>query len=226
LTALNDEQEQHRVFVNLANVHAALGDRATALSDVDRAAKLLPDDPAAACERQKLLALVYYFTRDFPRAAIESEKAVDMARAAGFNYEVMVNLHNMGDVLVHCGDMPRAYGAIRQSLALCDEGGYERLGNYNRMFIAFLDGIAGTSDGEQALRKGIAYAEAREFTWDVIGGRALLAKLLERRGNEVAAHNEFERVRDIALAAGHRFVAEDCDIALDRLDRTRLDATS
>ena len=77
-----------------------------------------------------------------------------MAREMGIGYEVMLNLHNLGDILVHLDDLPRAYGAIRQSLALCEESGYERLANYNRMFLAFLDGIQGTVDGEKLLAAG------------------------------------------------------------------------
>ena len=85
------------------------------------------------------------------------------ARELGITYEVMLNLHNLGDILVHTGDLPRAYGAIRQSLALCEECGYERLANYNRMFLAFLDGVQGTVDGEKLLRQGIAYAESKRL---------------------------------------------------------------
>jgi hypothetical protein len=120
-------------------------------------------------------------------------------------------------VLVHLEDMPRAYGAFRQSLALCEEFGYERLGNYNRMFLAFLDGLQGTVDGEKLLRQGIAYAEGKAFTWDVIGGRALLAKLLHRRGQLGAARQEYKKTHEIAVGAGHRLVADDCEVALQQL---------
>ena len=66
----------------------------------------------------------------------------------------MLNLHNLGDILVHLDDLPRAYGAIRQSLALCEEFGYERLANYNRMFLAFLDGIQGDGRRREAPAPG------------------------------------------------------------------------
>ena len=178
----------------------------------------------AQLERTKVRALVDYFTRDFRSAALHTEKAIDMAREMGIGYEVMLNLHNLGDILVHLDDLPRAYGAIRQSLALCEESGYERLANYNRMFLAFLDGIQGTVDGEKLLRQGIAYAESKDFTWDVIGGRVLLANLLHRRGQLEAAREEYERTRALAVAAGHRLVVDDCDIALQKLEPTTRDA--
>ena len=130
----------------------------------------------------------------------------------------MLNLHNLGDILVQLDDLPRAYGAIRQSLALCEESGDERFANYNRMLLAFLDGIPGTADGEKLLRQGIAYAESKDFTWDVIGGRLLLAKLLRRCGRFEAAVREFQKTRLLAVGAGHRLVVDDCEAALAQLD--------
>jgi hypothetical protein len=67
------------------------------------------------------------------------------------------------------------------------------------------------------LRRGIAYATRKEFTWDVIGGRLLLANLLQRRALDGAAREEYERTRQLAIDAGHRLVADDCEIALDSL---------
>ena len=221
-----DPAERHRVALHLAQSHAGMGDRATALASLVEAELVLPHDRMAILERTKVRALVDYFTRDYRSGALHCEKVIDMAREMGIGYEVMLNLHNLGDMLIHLDDLPRAYGAIQQSLALCDEFGYERLANYNRMFLAFLDGIQGTVDGEALLRQGIAYAESKDFTWDIIGGHVLLAKLLQRGGQLHAARDEYERTRALALAAGHRFVAEDCDLALQRLEPTTPNASS
>jgi hypothetical protein len=139
---------------------------------------------------------------------------VDLARSLGVAYEIMVNLHNLGDVLIRLNDYARAYGALQQSLALCDEGGFERLGNLNRAFLAYLDAVAGDGNAEQLLRQGIRYAEANEFTWDVLGSRALLAQLLQRRGEVGAARVEFEKLREMARAAGNLLVLDDCEAAL------------
>jgi eukaryotic-like serine/threonine-protein kinase len=213
----SNDQERHRVALNLAQARAALGDRTTALESLKEAEQLLPDDAAAAVERTRVRALVDHFTRDFRSAALHCEKAIEMGRELGLTYEVMVNLHNLGGSLVYLDDLPRAYGAFQQSLALCEESSYERLANYNRMFLAFLDGLQGTADGAKLLGQGIAYAESKDFTWDVIGGRALLAKLLHRRGSPEAAREAYEKARALALAAGHNLVADDCDGALASL---------
>jgi serine/threonine protein kinase/tetratricopeptide (TPR) repeat protein len=212
-----DSKEKHRVALHLAQAHGGLGDRRTALASLREAEQLLPDDRMAVLERTKVRALVDYLTGDFRSAALQSEKAIDMGREMGIAYEVMLNLHNLGDILVHLEDLPRAYGAIRQSLALCEESGFERLANYNRMLLAYLDGLQGTVDGERLLRQGIAYAEGKNFMWDVIGGRALLAKLLYRSGRYEAAREEYEMTRTLAVAAGHRLVVDDAEQALRKL---------
>jgi len=53
----------------------------------------------------------------------------------------------------------------------------------------------------------------------VVGGRRLLAKLLRRLGQRGAARDEYEKARDLAVLAGHRLVADDCEKALDDLGR-------
>ncbi len=213
----SDDEEKHQIALHLAQASAGLGDRVTALASLAEAERLLPGDATGAAERMKVRALVDYFTRDFVSAALNGQKAIEMGRALGLTYEVMLNLHTLGDTLVHLDDLPRAYGAFQQSLALCDECGYERLANYNRMFLAFLDGLQGAPDAARLLRQGIAYAESKDFIWDVIGGRALLARLLHRGGLLEAAGEQYEKAKALAVKAGHRLVADDCEEALGRL---------
>jgi tetratricopeptide (TPR) repeat protein len=213
----SNDQEKHRVAIHLAQARAALGDRTTALESLREAEQLLPDDASATVERTRVRALVDHFTRDFRSAALHCEKAIEMGRELGLTYEVMVNLHNLGGSLVYLDDLPRAYGAFQQSLALCEESSYERLANYNRMFLAFLDGLQGTADGAKRLEQGIAYAESKDFTWDVVGGRALLAKLLHRRGTPEEAQVAYERAHALATSAGHKLIADDCERALSAL---------
>jgi tetratricopeptide (TPR) repeat protein len=191
-----------------------MGDPTAAMRHFDRAVSLLPSEPTLMCERHKLRALIDYFARDFRAAALHSEKAIDMARELGLQYEVAVNLHNLGDILVHIQDYARAYGAIKQSLALCDELGHDRLGSHNRMFLAFLDGLAGDLDADRTLWQGIRYAEANEFIWDLLGGRLLLARLLEHRADLDGARLEYQKLRELARSANNRLIADDCATAL------------
>jgi serine/threonine protein kinase/tetratricopeptide (TPR) repeat protein len=209
-----DKGEEHRVQMGLAQGRAAIGDRRAALAHLAKAEALLPQDPTAQCEREKLRGFIEYFARDFRASAAASERAIDKARALGLTYEVAVNLHNLGELLVRLEDFARAYGALQQSLALCDEAGFERLASHDRMFLAYLDALAGDADAEKTLLQGIRYAEAHDFTWDVISGRSLHAQLLQRRGDLAGARSEYERLLGIAQGAGNKLVVEDAEIAL------------
>jgi tetratricopeptide (TPR) repeat protein len=209
-----DKGEEHRVQVGLAQGHAALGSHRAALEHLAKAETILPSDAAAQCEREKLRGFIEYFARDFRASAAASERAIDKARALGLTYEVAVNLHNLGELLIRLADFARAYGAMQQSLALCDEAGYERLASHDRMFLAFLDALAGDTEADKTLAQGIRYAEANDFTWDVISGRSLLAQLLQRKGDVGGARIEYEKLLSIAQAAGNKLVAEDAETAL------------
>ena len=219
-TAEGDKQEEHKILTNLAQAHAALGDRAAATQALERAEQLLPKDSAAACERQKLRGLVHFFLRDFRRASGEIEKAIDVARALGLTYEVAVNRHNLGDVLIRLDDDARAYGALQQSLALCEEYAFERLTQHNKMLLAYLAGCKGDVEGDRQLDQGIGYAEANEFWWDVISGRMLRARLLQRRGKHEEAKHAFHSLRALAKTNGHRMVVDECDAALAEYAKT------
>jgi tetratricopeptide (TPR) repeat protein len=217
VTPGDNKLEEHKLVVSLAQTNAAMGDHAAAMRHFARLEPLLPTEPTAICERHKLLALIWYFASDFRAAALHSEKAIDTARELGLHYEVAVNLHNLGDILVHLEDHARAYGAVKQSLALCDELGFDRLASHDRMFLAYLDGLKGDADADKVLLQGIRYAEANEFTWDVLGGRLMLAKLLEHRGDTDSARLEFQKLRDLARSAGNRLVADECVAALRQM---------
>ena len=207
-------EDEHKLHVSLAQVHAAMGDRRESLVHLQKAEVLLPGDATAACEREKLRATIDYFARDFREAALTFERAIDKARALGLTYEVAVNLHNLGDVLVRLGDFARAYGALQQSLALCEESSFERLASHDRMFLAFLDALAGDLDAEKTLVQGIRYAEANDYKLDEIGGRSLYAQLLQRRGDIDGARVELEKLKTLARTAGNAMAAEDAEMAL------------
>ena len=72
---------------------------------------------------------------------------------------------------------------------------------------------------EKQLHLGIAYAEAHDFTWDVLTGRWLLAKVHLRKDERVAARAEYEKLRSLARGVGNRLVEGDCDEALAFIPR-------
>ncbi len=85
------------------------------------------------------------------------------------------------------------------------------------MFLAFLDALAGDGEAEPVIVQGIRYAEANDFTWDVLGGKRLLGRLYAHRGQEDAARLEYQRLRELARAAGNRLIADDSAAALRSL---------
>jgi tetratricopeptide (TPR) repeat protein len=223
VTTDGDKRQEHKIMLHRAQAHAGLGDRRSALVALSRAEQLFPNDSTAAAERQKIRGLTDYFSKDFRAAVLACERAVEMARDLGIAYEVAINLHNLGDSLVHLEDFPRAYGAFRQSIELCDEVGFERLSNHNRMYLAFLDGAAGDTKAEDILRNGIRYAETHDYTWDAVNGGALLAQLLRRRGDIESATIEFSKTRETARAVGNRLLADECDTALREIAAKKSD---
>ncbi len=214
VTTDGDKRQEHKLLLHRAQAHAGLGDRRSALVALSRAEQLFPDDAASACERQKIRGLTDYFSRDFRAAVASCERAVEMARDLGIAYEVAINLHNLGDSLMHLDDFPRAYGAFHQSIEICDEVGFDRLANHNRMYLTFLDGESKDTKAEDVLRAGIRFAEAHDYTWDAVNGGALLARLLRDRGQIEAAVAELTKTRETAREIGNRLLADECDTAL------------
>src|SRR5262249_29641803 len=53
VTVEGDKNEEHKIMLNLAQAHAAIGDKRSALTYLDRAGQLVSQDSTAACERQK-----------------------------------------------------------------------------------------------------------------------------------------------------------------------------
>jgi hypothetical protein len=215
---VSDDRDKHRVALHLATAHAAAGDRAAAIAKLSEAELLLPDDRMAAVERVKTRAMVDQLTSDARSAVLHSEMAIDMSRELGLTYDVMINLHLLGSALLRLDDAPRAHAAIRESLALCQENGYERYANYNRMYAAYFEGLQGAADTERLLLQGISYAESKSFVSDVLGGRILLARWLQRHGRSDDARADYERAAASAAASGYRRIAEECHAAIRKLD--------
>jgi hypothetical protein len=152
--------------------------------------------------------------------------AIDMSREMGLTYDVMTNLHVLGSALLRLDDAPRAHAAIRESLALCQENGYERFANFNRMYVAFFEGVEGSPETARLLGQGISYAESRSFVSDAVTGRILLARWTHRHGRVEDARVEYERAAAAASLAGYRRIADECEAALRKLDGAYGELTS
>jgi tetratricopeptide (TPR) repeat protein len=175
--------------------------------------------PAAAeiafvCERAKVRQVVALMSRNFAEAIRAGQTAVELAREAGLNYEIAINLHLLGEGLLRAGELPRAYAAFQQSAALCEETGEERLLVHDRSFLAFLDGTSDFEGACRTLEEAIAYAHAHRYVRDEVNARYLLACLRRDNGQYVEARAEFERCQRLARSVGLGIVVEDCSNAL------------
>jgi serine/threonine protein kinase/predicted ATPase len=211
---LDDDAKSHRVCMGLALCYAASGSEARAEEVVTIATRLAsPDDVVLACERAKLEQLIAIFGRDYPRAIEKGQHAVALAREAGLDYEVAVNLHILGEALFRNHELPAAYASFKQSSALCEEIAAERVLVHNRSFLAYLDASADYPSAARALAESIAYAHAHHYAWDEVNARYLLARLLRDQA-QPEARAEFEKCRELAQSVGFRLLADDCLAAL------------
>jgi tetratricopeptide (TPR) repeat protein len=218
--------QRHAVAVAAASALASLGDRVAALDMVTVAESLLPEDKMAAVECLKARAMVDAFTGDLRSAALHCEMASDVAREAGLSYEVTLNLVRLGEVLAECGELARAYGAVRQAIEIAEDTGFERLANGARMLLALLDGLQGMPDAEKLLAQGVAFAEGRFFLSDALSGRMWLARLLRERGRLGQAAAEYDKALSLAARTGRSSVARECEKALRGLGGTTPTATT
>lgn len=213
-----DGLEQHRMFVARAQALGGAGEHAHALAELERAAEHAPaDDVALACERAKVRAAIFGFSREWRACARAAAEAAEQGRAAGLAYEVAVNRHNEGEALLRGGELPRAYAALQASLAVADEIGADRVANLDILMLAYLDALGGSEAARRRLGERLAQAEAQNFTWDVLTGRYLLGKLLAQSGDVPGARRELELARKMAEQTGNELLLGDCQEELDLL---------
>jgi serine/threonine protein kinase/tetratricopeptide (TPR) repeat protein len=217
-----DEREQHRLLVAGAQALGGAGDHVRALAVLEQASELAPpEDVALACERAKVRATIFGFSRDWRACALAAAEAAEQGRAAGLLYEVAVNRHNQGEALLRGGELPRAYAALQASLAVADEIGADRIANLNTLMLAYLDALGGSEAARGRLGERLAHAEAQNFTWDVLTGRYLLGKLLAQTGDLPGARRELELARKMAEQTGNALLLGDCNEELGRLEVAR-----
>ncbi len=216
LDTIPPSQAQRAVLIK-AQTHAISGERDRALALLSR----LPPTEELAQEAQleKLRALTHFFARDFEASAAASTRGAELARRSGLPFETALHLHNLGDVLLHLGDYPRAYAALQQSLALCEQHHADRLAQQNRMYIGYLDARQGLPGGEALLRDAIEQARGQGYLWDVLNGRYLLARLLEDMGLPRAAAIEFDACRALAHESQNALIEDECLRAAERIAR-------
>ena len=209
-----------RELQSVALARATSGDRAGALEALSRSeAAAAPGDRVAEAARAKLLAMIELYAGDFRAAARACERALELDRALGLRFDGVVNLHNLAYACVRLGEHERARSLFAESLERADEAGYDRVAASNRMFLAYLDGVAGAGDARERLQALIARAEEQGYWHDVLQGRWAAAMLLKNARNDALARREFEDLLELSVRLGDPLLEKDARAWLDRVDR-------
>ncbi len=214
-------RERHRLLLTRAQALASVERHDDALDALELAAALGADsEPISAGERARTRAIIHAFRGDWQASADASEEAAEHGRSAGLTREVAANLHNQGEALIRLGDLARGYAALHASLAVAEESGSDRIANFDRLFLAYLDALDGLPGADEMLARCMALAADRGWTLDHLTGRFLLGKLLASRGELEAAQKELCAVRARALELENRPLARDCSYELELFEPT------
>jgi eukaryotic-like serine/threonine-protein kinase len=174
-----DEDEAYGLEIGRAAVFGAMGQQVLALQHLDRAAQLAsPDDRARQVELEKERGLIAYGIGDFARAVPAFEREAALCQAAGFTYERVVALHNMGDSLMLAGDTKAAERVFAEATELADRHHLLRLASLNRMYLAYLRASGRVAEAIGEIRAAIRRIEASGEPGDALNGQCLVAKLL------------------------------------------------
>ncbi|MBK7399499.1 MAG: hypothetical protein IPJ34_25375 [Myxococcales bacterium] len=216
-------REQYDVLISLSQATAAIGGEGAterALAQLEKAADVaarIGDTVLLEAERAKARVLIHCFCRDWAEGAKCAQKAADRAREVGLLYETAINLHNLGDCLLHLSDHAAAYAAFQQSLVLAEEGGHDRLVAINRGPILYLDAIGGDATALHRLREINQWNHQRGYAWDEMNTRYLLGLVHVARKEEQAARMELDAARALAVQLQMTGIVLDCDEAFAKL---------
>lgn len=211
-------REQHRMLLTSAQALASTDRFDEAFAALKSAAEVAtPSDAALACQRARTRAVVCGFCGDWQGCADASEEAAEQGREAGLIREVAANLHNLGEASIRLGDLARGYAALQSSLSLAEGASLQRIANFDRLLLAYLDALDDLPRADEIFEERLSEATRRGWTLDRLTGRYLLGKLMARRGDRERARRELEAVRDQALCAENRPLSRDCEHELAAL---------
>ncbi|MBK8169117.1 MAG: protein kinase [Sandaracinaceae bacterium] len=219
---LGDLPAQIRCLIPLSLAFASSGDSAAAFRTLGEArdlAKLAPDR-FTDCELLKFESLLCFYAEDHERSIECAQKALDLAKEYGFDYECAVNAHNIGEAYLRLADFKRAFASLRYSYELARERGYEKLEIMNLRVLGYIDASKfGSSEGRARIVEAIQYASDHGYVWDLIEGKLMLAIVDEKLGEREEARRLLREVLRLATDNGHSRSAQEAERAIAALDR-------
>ncbi len=213
----DDVTAQVRCLLLMAPAYAAIGEGEVALSALRDAQELTGDPPDRMVEVElyKVRSLVFHQLGDQEGMIDSARRSLDLAREYGFSYEVAVNAHNLGEFYLRTGDDKKAFSSLRMGYEVATEHGFARLAMLNVCLLGFLDAMRfGSEQGKARMVQAVQYAEARGYTWDLIGEKYLLAIVEQKLGRPEAALAALRDVIGLAERHGHVRIRDDAEQGL------------
>jgi ATP/maltotriose-dependent transcriptional regulator MalT len=143
---------------------------------------------------------------------------MEIAKEAGFHYEVAINAHQIAECYLRLGEHKRAFAALRSSYEIASEHAFTKLQMANMRLLGFIDATRfGSAEGRSRMLDAIGYAEVQGYVWDLIQGKYMLAIVDQQRGDLEGAARSLREVLDLAANHGHRKYIEDTEQAQRQL---------
>ncbi len=224
--ALSRETEdvlaQLRCLIPKALAHAAMGEQEAGMAALAEARRLAGETPDRflECELLKMESLVCFYARDFAATIDKAQRALELAKEYGFEYETAVNAHNLGEAYLRVGDAKRAFASLHFSFEVARAAGFVKLQMNNLLVLGFIDAQRfGSEDGRQRVLEAIDYAQANAYVWDQLQGKYMLAIIDQQGQRPEDARRWLSEVLRTAAENGHVRYVQDAQQALAALDR-------
>ena len=172
-----------RMQLGLANLALRRDDPDAALALLDEAL------PRATVAGDRILAgrivnnrgLVLMARSRPAEALVEFQRALELREGLGYRFGELINLHNIGDAWLRCGNLAHAWAAFERSRELARESGHERGVVMNDVFLLYLRGLRGETVVPD-LEKASAAARRLGDPETALTARLFALRLMMREG--------------------------------------------
>lgn len=173
-----------------ARMQLGLANLALRRDDADAALTLLDDAlPRVLAAGDRILAGrivnnrgLVLMARNRPADALtEFRRALELREGLGYRVGELINLHNIGDAWLRCGNLAHAWAAFERSRELARESGNERGIVMNDVFLVYLRGLRGEPVVPE-LEKASAAARRLGDPETALTARLFALRLMARSG--------------------------------------------
>jgi serine/threonine protein kinase/tetratricopeptide (TPR) repeat protein len=193
-----------RVCLGLATVMLRRDDQEAALGFLAQAQRMAEELNDRILQGRALnnLGIVHHARGDYEAALASFRRAIQVREGIGYVVGTIVNHHNVGDTLLHMGELGQAWDAFTESHRLATEADWGPGILMNSVYLGYLEAVQGASGGEQRLERALREARAARDWTLVANGLGLRARLALACGDRDASAAAFEEALAAADQAG------------------------